>query len=587
MQDAKEEVRSRLNIEDVVGEYVRLKRAGRSYKGMSPFTQERTPSFFVSPDKHIWHDFSSGKGGDVFSFVMEVEGLDFRGALELLARKAGVDLSAYQQGADKGLAQKKRRLYEALELAAKYYQHCLVQNAHALEYVVKKRRLNKQVIQDFQIGYAPTDGQALGLFLQKRGFSVPEMIDAGLVTKRYQRPNDMFRGRMMVPLADAQGRVIGFTARLIADDDEAPKYINTPQTLLYDKSRHVFGLHLAKEAIRKEDAAVIVEGNLDVVSSHQAGVKQVVATAGTAMTEQHLRILKRLTENVRLSFDGDKAGIAATERTIPLAQEAGVRLSIISLPDGAKDPDELIQQSAAAWQQATTQARPVVDWVIENYKATYDLQTGDGVREFNTKTAAIISSLQDPLERDYYERRVIELTGASRDAFRHRMAQVKQKTPVKRAKVTKTTKDPAVYQDTLLALCLKTPLAELTEAVSGMFTGEHRQMLARYLAKHQMPFSGDDVPQDLHDIEQYVTLLPLRLDERYAAMNDDERRKEALGLIRKLKIDTLNTKIHTLNDEQRHAETERNTQKADKLRKELNQLIKELAHAKKQETTDS
>jgi len=229
MQDAKEEVRARLNIEDVIGEYVQLKRAGRSFKGLSPFSGEKSPSFFVSPDKHIWHDFSSGKGGDVFSFVMEVEGMDFRQALELLARRAGVDLSLYQNAGSQQLAEKKKRLLAANELAAKYYQQSLVNNRHAQQYVFEKRGLSKTIVQEFRIGYAPDSGDALTGFLAKKGYSKNEMSEAG-VTNRYG--GDLFRGRMMVPLMDGTGQVIGFTGRFIGDDPSAPKYLNTPQTLI-------------------------------------------------------------------------------------------------------------------------------------------------------------------------------------------------------------------------------------------------------------------------------------------------------------------------------------------------------------------
>jgi DNA primase len=247
MQDAKEEVRARLNIEDVIGEYVQLKRAGRNFKGLSPFSGEKTPSFVVSPEKHIWHDFSSGKGGDIFGFVMEVEGMDFRQALEHLARRAGVDLGIYQSARGGEIASKKKRLVEAHRLAAQYYQQSLLRNQHALEYVFKKRRLSKEIVRDFQIGYAPSTGMALVHFLTKKGFSKQELAEAGL-TNRFG--GDLFRGRMTVPLMDGSGQVIGFTARIIDDEPNAPKYLNTPQTLLYDKSRHVFGLSQAKEAIR-------------------------------------------------------------------------------------------------------------------------------------------------------------------------------------------------------------------------------------------------------------------------------------------------------------------------------------------------
>ncbi|MFZ2166711.1 MAG: DNA primase, partial [Propionibacteriaceae bacterium] len=317
--DAKEDIRAKLAIEDVIGEYVQLKRAGRNWKGLSPFTAERSPSFVVSPDKQIWHDFSSGRGGDIFGFVMEMEGLDFRQALELLARRAGVDLEQYKQmGSGRGpSARSKERLYSALELAAKFYQAHLTKNQAALEYVLGKRAFTKQTVLTWQLGYSPNNGTALVDFLRSKGYKDAELKLAGLTSQNYRGGlQDMFRGRLQIPLCDATGRVVGFTARLLADDPKAPKYINTPSTPLYDKSRHVYGLHLAKEAIRKQGFVIMAEGNLDVISSHQAGVSQVVATAGTALTEDHLKTLKRLTGDIRLCFDADKAGLAATERAI-------------------------------------------------------------------------------------------------------------------------------------------------------------------------------------------------------------------------------------------------------------------------------
>jgi DNA primase len=215
MQDAKEEIRSRLAIEDVIGEYVHLKRAGRNFKGLSPFNDEKTPSFFVSPDKSIWHDFSSNKGGDIFSFVMAVEGLDFRQALEHLARKAGVDLSMYQSSRSGELAKKKERLFTINELTTRYYQQSLVKNQHALDYVNRQRRLSKAIIGRFRIGYAPTDGKALTSFLIKRGYTKKDLVEVGL-TNRFG--GDLFRGRMMVPLMGSTGQVVGFTGRIIIDD---------------------------------------------------------------------------------------------------------------------------------------------------------------------------------------------------------------------------------------------------------------------------------------------------------------------------------------------------------------------------------
>jgi DNA primase len=300
--DAVAEVKSRLNIEDVIGEYVQLKRAGRNFKGLSPFTNEKSPSFIVSPDKQIWHDFSSGRGGDMFTFVQEVEGLDFKGALDMLARRAGVDLEQFRGSANQTNTQFKNRALEALELATKFYQRQLTANKPALDYLIKQRKFSRETVLAWRLGYSPNTGQALSEFLTKHGFERDEMKRAGVVVERYSRLSDMFRGRIMVPLCDSRGSVIGFTARLLADDPNAPKYINTPQTIVYDKSRNIFGLHLAKEAIRKTGLVVAVEGQMDVISSHQAGVKNVVASAGTAMTESHLKELKRFTGDIRLCF---------------------------------------------------------------------------------------------------------------------------------------------------------------------------------------------------------------------------------------------------------------------------------------------
>ena len=312
--DAVEEVKSRINIEDVIGEYVQLKRAGRNWKGLSPFSDEKSPSFMVSPEKQIWHDFSSGKGGNVFSFIMEVEGLTFKEALELLARKAGVDLEQYRTKSSGRRGQDKERLYELLDWTTKFYHAQLRANKQAREYLLTKRQFTGDTIKEWRLGYAPNTGTALIEFLRSKGFTQDEMKSAGVTAQRFRGVGDMFRGRIMIPLCDQQGRVIGFTARILADDPNAPKYINTPQTVLYDQSRHVFGLHLAKEAIRKTKFVVVSEGNLDVIMSHQAGVRQVVATAGTALTEQHLQTLGRFTGDIRLSFDADKAGLNATER---------------------------------------------------------------------------------------------------------------------------------------------------------------------------------------------------------------------------------------------------------------------------------
>lgn len=582
MQDAKEEVRARLNIEDVIGEYVQLKRAGRNFKGLSPFSGERTPSFFVSPDKHIWHDFSSNKGGDVFSFIMEVEGMDFRQALELLARKAGVDLTLYESKGSQDLARRKKRLHEAHDLAATYYQHSLLRNQHALEYVFKKRGLSKEIVQAFRIGYAPDNGDALVQFLRKKGFSRQELADAGL-TNRFG--GDMFRGRMTVPLMDGGGQVIGFTARIIGDVPNAPKYLNTPQTLLYDKGRHVFGLSQAKEAIRTSDYAVIVEGNLDVVSSHQAGVAQTVATAGTALTEHHLRALRRLTGNIRLSFDGDKAGIAATERAIPIASEVGVELTIISLPDGAKDPDELIQQDVTLWQQAIDAAVPAVDWVLTQYERREDLTTASGKRAFTTAALAVVRNLKDPIEVEHYEQKIAGMVGSSLEAVRAKLSAAPTE-PAKEQRAVKVqpdaSRDEVAYQDNLLAALLCDAAAQelLLDFEVAQLEGEARQAVAAYLQVHP-GVAVTATPEDLQSHDTYVKILLLKADTRYAAWNDKDRYLEAARLIRQVVTEHKQQQKDQLTEQLRAAEAAGDDATATTVRTELHRLIKEITRARR------
>ncbi len=578
MQDAKEEVRERLAIEDVIGEYVQLKRAGRNLKGLSPFTDERTPSFMVSPEKGIWHDFSSGRGGDIYSFIMLMEGMDFPQALEHLARKAGVDLSMFSKG-DGRTAKRRARAREALRLAAKFFQQTLLRTPEALEYVVKKRGLNRQTIADFSVGYAPDEGRALVAALEKRGFSRGELADAGLVNRF---GGDLYRGRMTVALMDGSGEAVGFTGRIIRDEPNAPKYLNTPQTLLFDKSRHIFGLSQAKEAIRKSDVAVIVEGNLDVVSSHQAGVKNVVATAGTAMTAQHLKALSRLAGRIRLAFDGDKAGLAATERAIELAQGVGVELEVVTLPGEAKDPDELIQQDPALWSQAIDAAEPAVQWVIAQYSERENLTTAEGKRRFSTAALKLIRTLKDQVEQEHYLQVVSQKTGASLTALKAKLAGVNDaSTHQAPQKVPKATELPPVKlanetEDTLIGLALSAPHTRrwLPALTSKMFETEAAQQILQGLQK-QPDLDSDTLPQDLQKFEQYVKIVQLKSDTRYANWEADSLPDEMARLVKVIITKHRDTKKQVLMTKLREAEAAGDEQTAEHLRRDLNALIKE------------
>jgi DNA primase len=567
--DAVDEIKSRLSIEDVVSQYLELKRSGRNFKGLSPFSQEKTPSLMVSPEKQIWHDFSSGKGGDMFSFVMEREGIDFKAALELLSRQAGVDLTKFQSKGTGTAGKQKEKLFEVLELAAKFYQVHLSRNRTTLEYVVHERKFTKQTATTFRLGYAPAQDTALVTFLRSKGFSEVIMKNAGLGTKRYKGFSDMFRGRLMVPLMDGTGRVIGFTARQLDANPDAPKYINTPQSPVYDKSRHVFGLHLAKDAIRKAGYVVVVEGNLDVIASHQAGIENVVATAGTALTEQHLKALSRFTADIRLAFDQDNAGLKATERAIPIASKVGVNLSIISVPHG-KDPDELCKKDPEAWRRVVTKPQYVVDWIIDIYSKQLDLGSAQGKRTFSDKTLEVIKSLDDSVEQDHYYSKVAKILSVSVDALRQKSKKISAQPAAKKYKyvqpmpvVKSSNADSIKVENKLLALGLFLPSLRpyLDPLSADMFSQERAQKLL-ILIKAKPDLNYDPVVSSavLQDLAEYGTILSLLYEELYQNLEVIELRYEAARLqVRqietyvKLKKAALATAMQQANDEELEA----------------------------------
>ena len=535
MENAKEEIRARLAVEDVIGQYIELKRAGRNFKGHSPWGTDKTPSFMVSPEKGIWHDFSSNKGGDIFTFVMEMEGITFREAMEKLAQQAGVELKRYS-GDDKKQAQHKARLYEALELATKYFQYCLTKNKAVMNYVFYKRNLNKQTVEKFRIGYAPKSGRALVDFLTKRGFTKQEIEDAGL-TNRFG--GDLFKGRMTVPLMDVGGRVIGFTARIIEKDDNSPKYLNTPETILYNKGRHIFGLSQAKDAIRRSEFVVVVEGNMDVISSHQAGVLEAVATAGTAMTEMHLKSFSRMTNDIRLAYDGDEAGVRAAERAISMASKFGIYLSVIDDYHGCKDADELIQKDPKLWQQAVQSYRPAIEWLFEKYEGQFNLKTEKGFSEYATAAKTIIDDVEDAVLREKYERKVAERLGISLEAFRAKKVKREEK---------KLKKNVAKKGD----------VAEISRAEKSLAA----------IVKFGGIEPGDVEPMGgLNEDE-----LSLIYDEAYAKMDKAQREKEAGNLAGIVMRERAKKEREELSEAIRAAEEAGDDAKVDELLRQMQAL---------------
>lgn len=432
------EIKQRLDVETVVGETVRLTRAGRNLKGLCPFHGEKTPSFVVYPKDGSYHCFGCGEGGDIFTFVMKTQGLDFRGALEKLAGRAGVELKPRN---DNAIAEDraKERLKEACAAAATFYANLLKTNpgAAAARAYAEKRGLTAATIEMFEIGYAPDSFDILGNFLLSRGYSSQELIDAGLVAERDSGGHyDRFRNRLLFPIRDAKGVVVGFGGRAMGDGN--PKYLNSPQSAVFDKSSILYGFDLARSHIQRSGQVVIVEGYMDVVIAHQAGQHNVVGTIGTALTDRHAELLKRIAKRVILSLDPDMAGDLAAlkgsevlqehaERiTIPIRGERGLmgverrsdlEIRIMQLPRGI-DPDELLlsEGGPAKWDQLREAALPLVDHVTGVVSARYDTSTARGKSDAVGELAHFVREIGDPVQRAHYIQRIASALRVPEDA---------------------------------------------------------------------------------------------------------------------------------------------------------------------------
>jgi DNA primase len=396
------EIKSKLPVADLIGETVQLKRAGSAFKGLCPFHAEKTPSFIVSPDRESWHCFGCGEGGDIFTFVMKRDGLEFREALTQLADKAGVELSERTAREDR----RKRRLREALEAAIAWYREVLLQTPQgerARRYL-QERGFSESTLDRFGIGYAPNNWEMLTGRLAARGFSADELIGSGLASPSNRGGViDRFRGRVIIPIRDSSGRAIGLGGRIMPGLD-GPKYLNSPAGPLFEKSHALFAIDLAKTAIRREKVTVIVEGYTDVMAAHQAGFENVVASLGTALTRGQIELALKYGEAIALAYDVDLAGDSAAREGL-LAQlgadHSVSKVRMVRIPDG-KDPDELIRSNPEAWRRAVAEAKEVVAFAIDRLSSEADLGSVGGKRSFTGRVLAIIKAIPDPLERNFY-----------------------------------------------------------------------------------------------------------------------------------------------------------------------------------------
>jgi DNA primase len=423
------EIKSKLPVLDVVGETVALKRAGSAYKGLCPFHAEKTPSFVVSPDRESWHCFGCNEGGDIFTFLMKRDGLDFREALTRLAERAGVELSERTSREDR----RRARLREALESAIAWYREVFLQahQAQAARSYLAERALSDETLERFGIGYAPNTWDALTRRLIGRGFTDDELIGAGLASQSNRGGViDKFRGRIIIPIRDQSGRAVGLGGRIMPGA-EGPKYLNSPAGLLFDKSRTLYGIDLAKAAIRREKLAVIVEGYTDVMAAHQAGFANVVASLGTALTAGQVQLATRYADAVALAYDVDLAGEAATQRGLleELGPDQSVsKVRVVRIPAG-KDPDELIRTDPEAWRRSVAEAKPVIEYFIDRVAAEVGLTTVSGRREVTGRVLALLKRVGDPIERNLYLQRLAQMVGLEERV----LTEALQREPVRRS----------------------------------------------------------------------------------------------------------------------------------------------------------
>jgi DNA primase len=399
-----DEIKSRLDLAEIMRGYMKLEKSGINLRGLCPFHHEKTPSLFVSPSRQLWKCFGCSVGGDMFTFIQQIEGVDFKEALKTLADKAGVALRSY----DPKVRSEKARLYEICEKASQFFEkqlHSSSLGQEALLYL-SGRGINEESIKKFRLGLAPQTSASLCGFLREQGYSPAEIFKAGVSIQSAASYYDRFRGRIMFPIADLNGQIIGFGGRIFFPKNQLPdpklaKYINTPQTLLYDKSRTLYGLDKAKLKIREQDNCILVEGYTDAIMAHQAGSENVLAVSGTALTEHQLDIVRRYSENLTTLFDMDIAGDTATKRGIDLAQKKGFNIKVITLPEG-KDPAEIIQKDEHKWKKAIEHTLSIGDFYFETALLRFDKKTSEGMKNISRILLPMISQIPNRIEQSFW-----------------------------------------------------------------------------------------------------------------------------------------------------------------------------------------
>ena len=528
------EVKQRLDIVELVSDYVTLQKTGRNFKGLCPFHSEKHPSFFVFPEQQSWHCFGAcGTGGDIFSFIMKKEGIDFGQALRLLAQRGGITLGPLE-APDKAEDEKKGRLFQINEAATEYYHHLLssTKAGEAARSYLARRNVMPGNIKEFRLGFSPDAWETIKNYLLGKGYAEKELVEAGLIIEKEEGGSyDRFRNRLMFPICDIQGRVTGFGARAL--DDSLPKYINSPQTSIFDKSSSLYGVDKAKSAIRKENLAIIVEGYMDVLTAHQHGWQNVVGSMGTSLTGKQVEGIKRLTNNITLALDADLAGEEATLRGRAILAYSNAEANVILLPPG-KDPDEVIREDPALWQKLVEQAMPILNFAFQSVISKVDINKARDKSLAVQKLLPSIYEIKDPQQRFHYvEKLARELKIKTLDV---EAALQKVKTARKRPQLSKPTEQSRLArqfvsspsEEYCLALLLQypelRPLAQDQELSSEHFEStENREVFVKW--QHSSDISNLENKLDTSLLEHLYYLVkkifPPAIHESEQTRHDD------------------------------------------------------------------
>ncbi|MBI5222769.1 MAG: DNA primase [Candidatus Magasanikbacteria bacterium] len=597
MSDEVQLIKDKIDVADLIAEYVQLKPAGVNKKGLCPFHHEKTPSFMVNSERQGWHCFGCGKGGDIFTFVQEMEGMEFKEALKYLANRAGVQLTtSYRSEID---GSQKNRLKDINVEAARFFHSFLLKMPTArpaMDYLTG-RGLKSETIDEWQIGFVPEQWDLLTQYLLKKGFSIDDLVVSGLTIKREGADvssgrgfYDRFRGRIMFPIWNAHGEVVGFTGRiLIEKENSGGKYVNTPQTLVYDKSRVIYGLNRAKQEIKARDLIVMVEGQMDVIACHQAGMKNVVASSGTALTEEHVKLLKRYSLNLNMAFDADEAGQNAAKRGIDIAVREGMNVKAIRIPAGAgKDPDECLKKNPSVWFQAVENAQGIMDWYFEKILAGKDLTNPHQKQLAADRILPEISLIPYAIERDHWLRKLGEKLGVEVAVLREDIVRLarkeirnkKQETSGDERKVVIENDRLAMLVEGLMVMLLRfndllgeVAIGNLDDVLStGRFSALYTALKTEYTENSRIDLEKLRAVVGPVDNENLIDILLMKGELDFSGIQIDEARQELQKLLALIMEEWKKKRRREIQVEMEKAEKNGDAEKSKELGEEFNKI---------------